>query len=459
MKLKRFTGKNIRGYLNLNIDFRDGTTFLIGINGSGKTSVLELIKGLLTPSYKILEEIEFSNIELSLSNDGKEYNLSCSKNKEIITIVYEHADRLLSKSNFTRINKGDIDYDTDSLNEYCQRFLDLDTCKNISKLPTPLFIGINRLPEHDIFDYIRSRRLMQRLPYKYRTLNNATIDNSLRAIQEIIFDKYRRNAAEQNKHIEEFRKKVISEALSLITIKDYTIDNPQLLENELSKYEEKKEHFIQALLHAGIEDANIITDSFFNHQHENIGILNKEKEVSEERRTNAVIGWFVCKNQLDKIDKIIDYEIEYEDKLKKQNEPFERFIECANMFFKESGKEIVIFASGEIKVKTTYISENGMIKNHLDEVFSLSSGEKQIVSLVGSLIFSSSNVRPDVIVIDEPELSLHLTWQEIFVDAMMKAQPQFQFILATHSPTIISKIERREWCEDLSRPFINTSQQ
>lgn len=453
MKLIKFLGKNVRGYLNLNINFREGTTFLIGINGSGKTSVFKLINGLLSPSYKILEDIEYTYIELTLSNDGKDYMLSSTKDKELISIEYEHTERSLLKSNFNRITTKEIDYDPDALDEFNQRFLELEACKSISKLPTPLFIGINRIPEHDIFDYIRTRRLIQRLPFKLKTQNKASIDDSLRVIQEIIYDKYRRNAAEQKKYVEDFRKKVLKEALSLITKNDYNINNPQQIEKELSKYEKKKEHFIQALLNAGVENAEEITDTFFNSQHENIGILNKEKEVSEERRSNAVIGWFVCKNQLDKIDQIIDYEMEYEEKLKKQDEPFKRFIECANMFFKESGKEIVIFVSGEIKVKTTYYSEDGMLKTHYDEVFSLSSGEKQIVSLVGSLIFSSSNVRPDVIVIDEPELSLHLTWQEIFVDAMMKAQPQFQFILATHSPTIISKMERRDWCEDLSRPI------
>ena len=39
MKLIRFKGENIRGYQLQSIDFRDRLTFLIGINGSGKTTV------------------------------------------------------------------------------------------------------------------------------------------------------------------------------------------------------------------------------------------------------------------------------------------------------------------------------------------------------------------------------------------------------------------------------------
>lgn len=55
-----------------------------------------------------------------------------------------------------------------------------------------------------------------------------------------------------------------------------------------------------------------------------------------------------------------------------------------------------------------------------------------------------------VYVVDEPEVSLHITWQEQFVDALLKASPDTQFILATHSPSIIAKTERRNWCEDLT---------
>jgi predicted ATP-binding protein involved in virulence len=53
-----------------------------------------------------------------------------------------------------------------------------------------------------------------------------------------------------------------------------------------------------------------------------------------------------------------------------------------------------------------------------------------------------------VFIVDEPELSLHIGWQEQFVDAIQQANPKVQLILATHSPAII--LEREENCRSLS---------
>jgi predicted ATP-binding protein involved in virulence len=64
--------------------------------------------------------------------------------------------------------------------------------------------------------------------------------------------------------------------------------------------------------------------------------------------------------------------------------------------------------------------------------------------MIAHLIFEESRRPSGIFIIDEPELSLHLAWQEIFVDSISKASPKTQFILATHSPTIISIVEREK---------------
>ena len=67
----------------------------------------------------------------------------------------------------------------------------------------------------------------------------------------------------------------------------------------------------------------------------------------------------------------------------------------------------------------------------------LASGERQILIMLCHLYLNKELPKNGIFIIDEPELSLHLLWQEKFVDEIIKAKPDLQIILATHSPAII----------------------
>ncbi|WP_052700241.1 AAA family ATPase [Methylocucumis oryzae] len=69
----------------------------------------------------------------------------------------------------------------------------------------------------------------------------------------------------------------------------------------------------------------------------------------------------------------------------------------------------------------------------------LSSGEQQEVVILYELLFK---VRPGTLVlIDEPELSLHVVWQKQFLDDLFKIieLQKINIIIATHSPQIVNE--------------------
>jgi predicted ABC-type transport system involved in lysophospholipase L1 biosynthesis ATPase subunit len=67
----------------------------------------------------------------------------------------------------------------------------------------------------------------------------------------------------------------------------------------------------------------------------------------------------------------------------------------------------------------------------------LSSGEQQMLVLAYQLLFETSP--GTLLLVDEPELSLHVGWQSSFVDdiSAMGQDRGLQFLLASHSPVLI----------------------
>ncbi|MBL8232964.1 MAG: AAA family ATPase [Bryobacterales bacterium] len=77
--------------------------------------------------------------------------------------------------------------------------------------------------------------------------------------------------------------------------------------------------------------------------------------------------------------------------------------------------------------------------NEVLELDSLSSGEQHQFVLLYDLLF---RVKPNTLVLlDEPELSFHLTWQKSFLADLLEvvAATGFDVVLATHSPFIVGE--------------------
>ncbi|MEV7152089.1 ATP-binding protein [Streptomyces sp. NPDC093084] len=81
------------------------------------------------------------------------------------------------------------------------------------------------------------------------------------------------------------------------------------------------------------------------------------------------------------------------------------------------------------------------IKQGNDEVplEALSSGQKQVVRLLVECLAAG----PNSVIVDEPEISMHVDWQHRLVNAMRTINPRAQLVLATHSPEIMAELPDR----------------
>jgi predicted ATP-dependent endonuclease of OLD family len=77
----------------------------------------------------------------------------------------------------------------------------------------------------------------------------------------------------------------------------------------------------------------------------------------------------------------------------------------------------------------------------------LSAGEKQMLSFLAYNAFS----RKSVMMIDEPEISLHVDWQRILFPTLLSQGTNNQFVTATHSPFIYSRYGDKELLLDRDR--------
>ena len=328
----------------------------------------------------------------------------------------------------------------------------LNLIKRLKKLiKTPLSISLDRVSTEQL-NNIERRNIFAHKRNRNVVLN---INDCLEAIQNNIYSLFRKNSTLQNQYIVEFRNQVVKTSLKFNNDDFSLLSQGRNLLEEKRKIEKREKDFLEAI--KGLEMEDIIEEarSFFKKLKNALNImLSSQDAINDKKRNEATITWILNNTQLLKVDEIIESGHSYQQKMERLKAPISRFIQSVNLFFRESNKQLVISKTGDIKIIYSNTDKNPSSRR-VNNIKELSSGEKQIIAIFGLLIFHNNSDTSDIYFVDEPEISLHLSWQDLYVDALLTACPNNQFILATHSPNIISKSERREWCVDLSSKILN----
>jgi predicted ATPase len=130
------------------------------------------------------------------------------------------------------------------------------------------------------------------------------------------------------------------------------------------------------------------------------------KELTERINSNSSI----TKAELDKI-----------------NERKNLFISLVNECFAETGKTL-----SNDSTKLVFLKDNA-IGIYPKE---LSSGEKQLLIILLTVLLERGEEY--ILMLDEPEISMHISWQYKLIDMILQLNPNVQIILTTHSPMIFS---------------------
>lgn len=117
------------------------------------------------------------------------------------------------------------------------------------------------------------------------------------------------------------------------------------------------------------------------------------------------------------------------------------FLEEANIFFKRTHRTLTVNEKNLLSLKTN----RGEV-----QWYDFSKGEKTLICLL--LVAHLNRSQNKVFLLDEPDLSLHISWQKQLLPSLQKLAPNSQFIVATHSPALVGQCENERIINIASLP-------
>lgn len=80
------------------------------------------------------------------------------------------------------------------------------------------------------------------------------------------------------------------------------------------------------------------------------------------------------------------------------------------------------------------------VGTNINNFYDFSTGEKQLITFLVYTTIKLPKISPSLVIIDEPELSLHVNWQNKLLKNLLKKK-NIKVLSATHSPYIINRRE------------------
>lgn len=431
MIIKGFEATDVFGYLNFDIKFNEDKNFLVGGNGSGKTTALKLMNALINPSFRDLLTTPFDDCSLSLEVDGKRvYIYAFKRDEHIVLGISDCETEVVLPSNFS--SEFDLlsrreDRFEELLEDLTHQYASNPVIEAISRIPSPVFLGLDRRTDFSESnnDYFLERKIWLSSKRKEitraRRLIEGSIGASLMEIEMLVKNTYKHIRDLEIQQSQTLRNQILLSSFKYLKFDKEMFFSERLDSEERRKLFERKSEVKNALFNIIDYDSSINeeVDMFFRS-------LNDLFDRISSAKDNASIEFLLNKAQIERMYRVVDIIDEHKSRNDEYYKPISDFLGTVNEFYRDSGKRLEIDTVGQLVVKRPDGSEC--------TIEGLSSGERQLLVIFAHSFFNQNNV----FIIDEPELSLHLGWQEKLADTIFSANPSSQFILATHSPEIIA---------------------
>ena len=430
--IKRIEAEGVLGRFDINQEFQEGVNVLFGKNGTGKTTLLHILANLLNGDYKRFAYTEFKTIRVQLND---ETNIVVSKQRA-------------EKDSYINVNiNGDL------------------VAKDLSTREI-----LEQKEAREVLE-LSARNYRERIP---RWLGN---EENTPILPVAYFPAFRTmieawtSAEYKARHPKEIQFLSTSFARDLFGSFVPSLNYPSPIEIERELSEEIDEALVK-IARADREYFGELLPSIF--QVLSTDSHASESNLSEEGGSEAILEEI---NSL--VKKLEDYPLKAAPTITKLrssvssfqvDEESKRIAEQVLNIYRKALREVVSVQENSFRSIETYLTSiNSFLEGKSIEISlagtrlrgkasvgikfeagipktisgirrALSSGERQIVTLIYAATHMS---KQQIVLIDEPEISLHVDWQRHLLQKMSDQLGERQIIVCTHSPVIGADYEDR----------------
>ncbi|HGW6116041.1 AAA family ATPase [Serratia marcescens] len=392
---------------------------IFGENGSGKTTFLRIL-------HSILEKDESSLIQNKVSSVGIYFTTPAGYDRVIIKRKYE-----ATKRNETSKNIENTEYNwTDFLNS---------PLAELSSISLGVERGVinqaSRIEPRQIYDYfVRNRGIL------IKDIDLFSISHEMSSFLRVTHNKYKAKAdqsqfemVKKNLHLQSVKienieslllekykaaritatkriQSALFDTLSIaITMNETTVERNQKLRLPLDfedRLIENRERIIEAL-----DDGE--ENKFKNKVIQILSDENIKKEASKYRH-HEILGQLFM-NMMNELE------------LEKQ------MLSSINLLIDTFNRFLIYDKELIIKNEQIYVRV-GRATHSISE---LSSGERHILTFLCLVLFEGG--KRNILIIDEPEISLNIRWQRELLSLFSELIPKTQIIVASHSPSLANR--------------------